>query len=138
MTPFTPKWKWNLGAQYEIPFGNAGTLTPRVDLVYQSDTFTSPLNQPGDFDPAKQVINEAAISSGALHMDRISAYTVGNLRLTWRSMDRSWSTSLEVTNFTDKRYYLTLFDLGEGGLPGYVNGQPAVGRSWAVTVRKTF
>ena len=137
-TPFTPKWKWNFGAQYEIVFGNAGTLTPRIDMVYQSDTFTSPLNQPGDFDPAKQVINEAAITAGALHMDRISAYTVGNLRLTWRSMDRSWSTSLEVTNFTDKRFYQTLFDLGEGGLPGYVNGQPAVGRSWAVTVRKTF
>jgi iron complex outermembrane receptor protein len=138
VTPFTPKWKWNIGAQYEIDFAGAGSLTPRIDLVYQSDTFTSPLNQPGDYDPAKTVVNDATVAAGALHLDRISGYAVGNLRLTWRSMDHSWSTSLEVTNFTNKLYYLTLFDLAEGGLPGYVNGQPAVGRSWAVTVRKTF
>ena len=149
VTPFTPKWKWNVGAQYEIPFGNAGTLTPRIDLVYQSDTFTSPLNQPGDYNPVTQVVDINQLQGistvpgspsvvNALHADRISGYTTGNLRLTWRSMDHSWSTSLEVTNFTDKRYYLTLFDLAEGSLPGYVNGQPAVGRQWAVTVRKTF
>ena len=142
VTPFTPKWKWNVGAQYEIVFGNAGSLTPRLDLVYQSDTFTSPLNQPGDYDPAKQVVIASTLSgfsgTSALHVDRISAYSVLNGRVTWRSEDHSWSASLEVTNLTNKLYYLTLFDLAEGGLPGYTAGQPAVGRSWAVTVRKTF
>ena len=63
---------------------------------------------------------------------------MANARLTWRSPDHSWSTALEVTNFTNKLYYQTLFDLAEGGLPGYTAGQPAMGREWAVTVRKTF
>jgi hypothetical protein len=31
-----------------------------------------------------------------------------------------------------------LFDLAEGSLPGYTAAQPAMGRTWAVTVRKTF
>ena len=149
VTPFTPKWKWNVGAQYEIPFGNAGSLTPRIDLAYQSETFTSPLNQPGDYNPVTQVVDVNTLQGistvagspsvvQALHADKIAGYTVGNARITWRSADRSWSAALEVTNFTDKRYYLTLFDLAEGSLPGYVNGQPGVGRQWAVTVRKTF
>jgi iron complex outermembrane receptor protein len=149
VTPFTPKWKWNIGAQYEIQFGNAGSLTPRVDIAYQSDTFTSPLNQPGDYDPAKQVVDMSKLAGStaqgfsgpdgaALHADRISAYTTVNARLTWRSADRDWSASLEVTNLTDKLYYQTLFDNAEGGLPGYVAAQPAVGREWAVTIHKTF
>jgi iron complex outermembrane recepter protein len=141
VTPYTPKWKWNIGAQYEIQFGNAGSLTPRIDLSYQSDTFSSPLNQPGDYNPVTQVVDVNKLQGfgvEALHADRIAGYTVGNLRLTWRSADHSWSTALEVTNFTNKLYYLTLFDNAEGSLPGFVNGQPAVGRQWAVTVRKTF
>ena len=140
VTPFTPKWKWNIGAQYEFVFGSAGSLTPRIDLAYQSDTFTSPLNQPGDIDASRTVVNPAVFTAagGLLHLDRISAYTVANARITWRSADHSWSTSLEVTNFTDKLFYQTLFDSAEAGLPGYVAGQPALGRQWAVTVRKTF
>jgi iron complex outermembrane receptor protein len=27
----TPKWKWSIGAQYKIPLGDAGSLTPRFD-----------------------------------------------------------------------------------------------------------
>ncbi len=141
VTPFTPKWKWNFGAQYEIPFGDMGSLTPRVDVSYQSDIFTSPLNQPGDIDPAKTAITSLANiapNGGSLHVDRISSYTLVNLRLTWRSPDRSWSAAFEVTNLTDQLYYQTLFDLAEGGLPGYTAGQPAMPREWAVTIRKTF
>ena len=53
-------------------------------------------------------------------------------------MDRTWQASLEVTNLTNKIYYLTQFDLAEGGLPGYTAAQPATGRLWALTVKKTF
>ena len=118
-------------------------------FIEPGHTFTSPLNQPGDYNPVTQVVDVNTLQGistvagspsvvQALHADKIAGYTVGNARITWRSADRSWSAALEVTNFTDKRYYLTLFDLAEGSLPGYVNGQPGVGRQWAVTVRKTF
>jgi iron complex outermembrane receptor protein len=116
VTPYTPTWKWSLGAQYAIPLGNMGSLTPRIDLSYQSSVFTAAQNDP--------------------LWNQIKGYTVGNARLTYRSPDGSWETSLEISNFTNKLYYLTLFDNHSG--PGYVNGQPALPREWAITVKKTF
>ncbi len=141
VTPYTPKWKWNFGAQYEMSIGSMGTLTPRIDVTYQSDIFTTPLNQPGDIDPAKTAVTSLANISpngAAVHLDRISSYTLANMRLTYKNRRGDWQASLEVTNLTNKLYYLTQFDNSEGGLPGYMAAQPAMGRQWAITVRKTF
>ena len=141
ITPYTPNWKWNFGVQYEIQAGDAGTVTPRLDVSYQSDTFTSPLNQPGDYDPSKNLVDTnqlAGFGPAALHTDRISSYTLVNARVTWRASSGDWQASLEVTNLLDKLYYQTYFDLAEGGLPGFSSGQPAMGRQWAVTVKRTF
>jgi iron complex outermembrane receptor protein len=47
-TPFTPKWKASLGAQYEMPLAQLGTVTPRVDYSYPSEMFVAAVNgQPG-------------------------------------------------------------------------------------------
>ncbi len=115
-TPYTPKWKWSIGAQYTFDVPGKGTLTPRLDASYQSAEFANPINDP--------LWNE------------IEGYTVLNGRLTWKSATGGWSTSLAVTNFTNKLYYLTLFDLHSSA--GYVNGQPAMPREWSVTIKKTF
>ena len=115
-TPYTPAWKWSLGAQYAIDLGGRGSLTPRVDVTYQSSEFTNP-------------INDAA-------WNEIAGYTVGNFKLTYRPATGGWSAWLGVTNFTNKLYYLTLFDLHSSA--GYVNGQPAMPREWSLTVKKTF
>lgn len=112
-----PKWKWNIGAQYEIPLGSAGTLTPRIDVAYQDDIYT-----------------------GVSYQDEfvfIDAYTVANARLTWQNEDRDLSVALEVTNLTDKYYYVSLFDLRAAGA-GLSKAQPGRPREWAVTVKKTF
>ena len=115
-TPYTPKSKWSLGTQYEFPLGNAGTLTPRVDASHQSSQFANAINDP--------LWNE------------IDGYTVLNARLTWRNTEGSWQAALNVTNVTDKLYYLTLFDLH--GSTGYVNAQPAMPREWSFTVKHNF
>ena len=115
-TPYTPKWKWSIGAQYAFDLGDHGTLTPRIDASYQSSEFTNPINDPA--------------------WNQISGYTVMNARLTYRAATGGWSTWLAVTNLTDKLYYLTLFDLHSSA--GYVNGQPAMPREWSITVKKTF
>jgi len=113
-----PKWKWNLGAQYEIPLGgDFGTLTPRVDVSYQDDIYTGVSYQ-----------NEFVF---------IDSYTLANARLTWRNPDDDLSVALEVTNLTDEYYYVTLFDLRAAGA-GLSKAQPGRPREWAVTVRKTF
>lgn len=115
--PFTPKWKWSIGAQYEIELGGgAGSLTPRIDASYQSKVYTVSANRP---------------------TNRIDAYALANARLTWRNADGDLDVSLEVTNLFDKYYLLTLYDQTVGG-QGYVSGQPGRPREWAVNVKKKF
>jgi iron complex outermembrane receptor protein len=114
--PFTPKWKWSYGAQYEIPLGSAGSLTPRIDATHQSKVYTVSANRSSN---------------------RIDAYTIANARLTWRNADEDLDVSLEVTNLFDKYYLLTLYDQTVGG-QGYANGQPGRPREWAVSVKKKF
>ena len=115
-TPYTPAWKWSLGAQYAIDLGGKGSLTPRVDVNYQSSEFTNPINDP--------LWNE------------IAGYTVANARITYRPASGGWSAWLSVSNLTNQLYYLTLFDLHSSA--GYVNGQPSMPREWSLTVKKTF
>ena len=115
-TPYTPKWKWSLGAQYAFDLGGMGSLTPRIDASYQSSEYTNPINDPA--------------------WNQIAARTVLNGRITYRAPVGGWSAWLEVTNLTNKLYYLTLFDLHSSA--GYVNGQPAMPREWSFTIKKTF
>ncbi len=114
--PYTPKWKWSVGAQYEIDLGDTGSLTPRYDMAYQSKIYTVSANRSSN---------------------RIDAYLVANGRLTWRNAGRDLDVSLEVTNLFDKYYLLTLYDQTVGG-QGYANGQPGRPREWAVSVKKKF
>jgi iron complex outermembrane receptor protein len=115
ITPYTPKTKWSIGAQYEAPLGS-GTLTPRVDASYQSDMYSNATNGP---------------------RNRIDGYTLVNARVTWRTAERDWETSVEITNLTNKYYLLTSFDLTGAGA-GNTGGQPGRPREVAVTVKKSF
>ena len=114
--PYTPKWKWAAGAQYEIDLGKAGSLTPRLDASYQSAIYTVSANRSSN---------------------RIAPYTVANGRLTWRNAGADLDVSLEVTNVFDKYYLLTIYDQTVGG-QGYASGQPGRPREWAVSVKKKF
>jgi len=113
--PFTPKWKWSAGVQYEIPLQGLGSITPRIDVSHQSSLFTNAVNGPNN---------------------QLPSYTTANGRLTWRPEIEGLEVSFEVTNLFDKYYYVTLFDLS--GPSGSATGQPAMPRQWAVTVKKTF
>ena len=61
----TPTWKGNVGAQYALPLGGAGTLTPRLDYTYQSKVFN---------DPQDELISMQA------------GYGLLNARLTWEAL----------------------------------------------------
>lgn len=110
--PGIGEWKWSIGAQYEIPLGNFGTLTPRADVSYTPGYC-------GNFacDPISQV----------------DSYTLLNARLTFRTMDEDWSVSLEATNVTDKFYYVNKFSNAF-----YTTGQPGRPQEYALTVRRNF
>jgi iron complex outermembrane receptor protein len=117
----SPTWKWTLGAQYEIPLGSFGSLTPRVDASYQDKIYTG-FKYPSGPTGVPQFID---------------AYTLVNARVTWQNPDKDLSVALEVTNLTDKYYYLTDFDLRAAGA-GLDKAQPGRPREWALTVRKSF
>ncbi len=114
--PYTPKWKWAVGAQYEVELGDAGSITPRFDISYQSDIYSRANNGPSNILPA---------------------YTLANARLTWRNAEDDLQISAEVTNLFDEYYYITGFDLTGAGA-GFSTAQPGRPREWAVTVKKSF
>jgi iron complex outermembrane receptor protein len=114
-----PEWKWSVGAQYRIDLGSAGSLTPRVDVNYQAETFTG-------FDGV-----------GANRLAQyLPAFTMANARLTWRNTDDDLSVALEVTNLTDEYYFYSVFDQRNNN--GGRIAAPARPREWALTVRKDF
>jgi iron complex outermembrane receptor protein len=112
-----PKWKWTLGAQYVADMPGFGSITPRIDASYQDQVYSG------------------TKYNGVLQY--LPAYTLVNARLTWQNPKKDIGVSLEVTNLTDKYYYVTLFDLRAAGA-GLDKAQPGRPREWAVSVRKSF
>ena len=116
VSPFTPQWKADFGTQYEFDLGKAGSITPRIDVSYQDSIYTNAANGPNN---------------------KIDAYTIANANITWRNAERDLQATLEVTNLTDKYYYLTKFDLSAVGA-GAVDAQPARPREVVFTIKKSF
>ncbi len=113
--PYSPKWKGSIGAQYEIPLGSKGSLTPRIDASYQSEVYGAAVNDPYTL---------------------IRAYTVANGRLTFKNANDDLETSLEVQNLFNKYYYLTAFEISAAA--GVANAQPARPREFAISLKKKF
>jgi len=113
--PFTPKWKWNIGAQYEADLGDLGSLTPRIDVSFQDDMFTS---------SAQNIYSS------------LDSYTLANARLTWQDSAKLTSVSLAVTNLFDKYYYLNKFETYN--ISGVALGQPGRPREWRLTLKREF
>jgi iron complex outermembrane receptor protein len=116
----TPTWKGNLGVQYAFELGALGTLTPRMDYVYQSKVFNDPQNELISMQPG---------------------YAVMNARLTWDAQEASglkggWQVSVFVSNVADKRYYVT--ERNQLSTYDELDGQPGRPREFLVTVRKSF
>ena len=123
LPPGMMKWKWSVGAQYEIDLQSAGSLTPRIDASYQGRM-------------TGNVLTPAAGSPAALY-GQVPAYTLANARLTWADHAKDLTVALEVTNLFDKYYYISKFDLTGAGA-GAIAGDPGRPREWAVTVKKNF
>jgi iron complex outermembrane receptor protein len=77
----SPKWKYTLSAEYEIPLGSFGSLTPRVQYTWQDDVYFRAFNQ--DFDLQE-------------------AYHLTNLKLIWTSPEQMWTVEAFVDNVEDE------------------------------------
>lgn len=107
------KSKGSIGIQYEAPLGSFGSLTPRIDAAYTPGFC-------GDL--------------GCTDLLKVAPYTLVNGRLTYWAPGRGWNVALQVTNLTNKVYYISKTSTGLG----YVDGQIGMPRMWAVTLHKQF
>ncbi len=117
------KEQGHAGVQYEFPVSGGATLTPRVDVTYTGPTVGS------DLAPAPG-------SPTALY-GSVGGYTVANAHLMWRNAKKDLQAALEVTNFTNKYYYYSKFDLTGAGA-GTITGSPGRPAEWALTMKKSF
>ena len=111
--PNIGKIRGSFGIQYQINLGNYGSLTPRADAIYTPASC-------GDITCDADVNN--------------NPYTLINARLTYMPPGGKWTVSGELTNLTDKLYYLSKVNTGVG----YLNGQIGTPRLWALTLRRDF
>lgn len=111
--PYAPEWKLGAGIQYSFDLGNAGTVTPRFDINYQSHFFSNIDNNP---------------------LAKVEGYALSNARIMFEDANREWQVSLAVTNLFDKYYYQNKIRYPIG----IVVGQPALPREWKVSVRRSF
>ena len=115
VTPYTPKYKWSLGVQYEIPLGT-GTLTPRVDVNAQDKMYTDAPNT---------------------DLGTIDSYTLVNARLSWQSGEKDWVIALECRNLTDELYYTTKTNQVDSAA-GSAYGAPGIPQTFLFSVRYAF
>jgi iron complex outermembrane receptor protein len=116
------RWTASAGAQYVIPLGAAGTLTPRLDESYHSTIYDNNYN---NYNP----LGTGVASTPAM--------TLLNARLTWENLNRLWSVSAFVTNAGNRYYYQSVFDLRAFG-EGQMSAQPGEPREWGLTFRRKF
>jgi iron complex outermembrane recepter protein len=102
VTPFTPEWQGNAGAQYTLNLP-PGSLTGRLDMSSRSQVYTNAVND---------------------MYNRIGGYTTYNAHLVWDPPQGNWQIALQALNLTGKRYWLNVFDLAAAG-GGSVTGNPA-------------
>lgn len=114
VAPYTNEWKWSIGAQYRAELPGGSSITPRLDLSYQSEFFVAASNSPAS---------------------RVPSYTLLNGRLTWQAADEMTDVSLQVTNITDEYYYQGAF---ENLQSGFAVAQPGRPREWAIAVTRRF
>ena len=115
VTPFTPKWTWSLGVQYDYHLANDSTLGARVDAAYQSKIYTETFNT---------------------QWSRIPSRTIANGRIYYKAPSDDWELSVEVKNIFNKYYFITKSDITTAF--GEVTGQPGMPRTWLATIRRNF
>ena len=112
---YMPRWRANVGTQYNFDLGSIGTLSPRIDANYQSSLYTNTIN--------------AAVN-------RLAGRTILNAHLTWKSLDKQWRVALDISNLTDKYYFLNIDDTLQG--KGTVRATPARPRQFVLTAERKF
>jgi len=114
-TPYTPKWSWSLGAQYDYSFDSGAQLSFRLDGSYQGKLYTTSENTP---------------------FSLVDDYFLANGRLAFTTADDGWQIYGEVKNIFDKYYFNSISDASNS--LGVVTGQPGLPRTFTIGIKKNF
>jgi iron complex outermembrane recepter protein len=123
----TPKYTAGLGLQYRYA-ALGGSVTPRLDLTYQSKAFFTQNN--GCLGPRGGTLTGCGVVGAQ------DSYSTLNGRITWVSGDESWEVALYGRNLTDKAYFNGKLSLV--GFFGREQGNVAAPRELGVTVKRMF
>lgn len=118
----TPKLKASIGMQYEVSLGDAGSITPRLDVEHTGKIFYG---------------TDRFSVAGERQRLFLPSVTLANARLTWKNADADLTVSLEARNLFNKYHYVTIFDLRNSGT-GSAKAVVSPPREIALTVRKHF
>lgn len=111
-----PEVNQTASIQYEFVLPGGGTLSPRLDWIYQGhNTNGDPTQPPG---PGNV----------------IPSYDLFNLRLIYESPSGEWRTGLAVRNLTDEFYWYNFVAPGGFSVPG----SPGPPRQWSLTFHRSF
>ena len=113
-----PDQNWSVSGSYDIPLGDYGMLTPRVDVYGQSEICFGPVSN----------FPEQNCADG---------YEIVNAALIWTSREDYWTVQLGLTNLTDKNYWLNVFPLVNFGQP-HAEAQPGRPQEWYLTFTRNF
>ncbi len=116
---FVPKWKYALGAQYEIDLDALGSLTPRLDWTWQSRMQSTLPNSIPDYTYGE-----------------VEARGLMNARLTYRTADGDWEAALAATNLLNKFYYNNRYDQVVQSMNAY--GMPGRPREIMLSLKRKF
>jgi len=112
----TPEWSTSLGIAYTYEVKDWGTLTPRVDWSYRSESYNDAINTP-------------EIRQGA--------YNLINASINFLSLDESWEVILSGRNLNSELYLSTgLAALDTGA--GYSEGIFSRETEWSLSVKYRF
>jgi len=93
-----------------------GTLTPRLDLNWQSTVYQDGNSNPFTAIPARAILNG---------------------RVTWDAPQGGWQVALAMYNMTNKQYFYDMINFAAFG-EGTVEANPAPPREWTITIKKSF
>jgi iron complex outermembrane recepter protein len=107
--------KWSIGAQYEARIANGGSITPRIDYVYQSGYQTIAVPDAYSY---------------------LQGFHNLNARIAYTPESKGWEAAVLGSNLTGKLWYTQIFDLYSQSGADY--GIPAAPRTVWVQFRKRF
>ncbi len=109
-----PQWTASAGLSYLLNLGTRGSITPRLDATYKSETHFEAVNTP------------FAVDDG---------YVALNVSIPYVSPGEDWRVELGIENVTDERY---LVAADTNIAIGYEVGVYARPRNWSLAVERRF